>query len=135
MNKQIIILSVTAILVLVVAGEIVYGRNQARVKVQTRSLEIGQSLIRETNSTLLVEIGSGLKSKLSEFLDSSAKVEQVSLGDEAAPIGDGSASSQLWLVNGRQERIVIRLRWDSGHDKFHVLGFWTPPDAPKEFNH
>ena len=135
MNKRLIILPVAAILVLVVGSGIIYERNQARSEIQARSLEIGQSLIRETNSTLLVEIGSGLKSKLSEFLNSPARVERVLLGDEAAPIGDGSASSQLWLVNGRQEHIVIRLRCDSGHDKFRVLGFWTPPDAPKEFNH
>ena len=129
MNKQQIILPLAAILIVALVGGIIHGRNQARGYVRARSEEIGRSLIRETNSAFVVEIGPSLRSKLSEFLSSPAKVEDVLFGDEESPIGDGSASSRLHLVNDRHEHLVIRLREDSKQNKFHILGFWTPQDS------
>jgi len=78
-----------------------------------------------TNSTRLVQIGSGLRTKLSEFLASPAAVQQVELGDEPSPIGDGTACSRVILSNAAGTRVGIRLRQDAEPERFHVVGYWT----------
>ena len=128
MNRQQIVLPASLIVIAVIVIAIMHGRNQARAYIHAKSLEIGKSIIETTNSPLVVAIGPGLRGKLSEFLSQPATVEAISLGDEPAPIGDGRASSQLWLINERGEHVVIRLRLEDGDaDKFHILGFWSPP--------
>ena len=103
----------------------VSGRNHHRYFVYAHSRMIGEELVMTTNSTRLVQIGSGLRTKLSEFLASPAAVQQVELGDEPSPIGDGTACSRVILSNAAGARVGIRLRQDAEPERFHVVGYWT----------
>ncbi len=133
-NGRRVILPVVVCLITASIAGIIFQRIRNQSLIEAKSLEIGYELIRETNSSLVVTVGSGLKDRLSNFLSYPAKIERVTLGDEPAPVGDGQASSQLWLINEHNERIVIRLHSDKVLEKFDILGYWTPvsgPDDPK----
>lgn len=96
---------------------------------------IGATLIRTTNSPNLVAVDPALRSRLELFLapvDPLAircDVEKASHGDVPAPIGDGTASGHVILINQKRERLGLRLKYDDAQNKYHVLSFWTPePD-------
>lgn len=93
------------------------------VKGQTHT--IGLDLCRSTNSARLVRMPPALRDRLSHFLRSPAGVAGVSLGDEPAPLGDGTACSRLVLSNASGARFTVRLRQEPGPEHFYVLGFWT----------
>jgi hypothetical protein len=124
-NKWQIICPLAAIALVVIVFAMVSGANHRRYDVQAQTRMIGQELIATTNSTRLVQVGSGLQKRLSEFLTSPAGVADVTLGDEPSPIGDGTACSRLIVSNATGGRLGIRLRQDSEPERFHVLGFWT----------
>src|SRR2546426_7540907 len=97
----------------------VSGRNHRRYYVYAQTWMIGQELIAATNSTRLVQIGSGLQKRLSEFLVSPVGVAEVELGDEPSPIGDGTACSRVIVSNATGGRLGIRLRQDAEPERFH----------------
>ncbi len=125
MNKWQIICPLVAIAIVAVVFAMVSGRNHRRYYVYAQTRMIGQELIAATNSTRLVQIGSGLQKRLSEFLVSPVGVVEVELGDEPSPIGDGTACSRVIVSNATGGRLGIRLRQDVEPERFHVLGFWT----------
>jgi hypothetical protein len=130
-NKYQVILPLAAILAVALVATIVHGRNQARGFVQAKTREIGQDLIRLTNSQHVIELGHTLEAQLAAFLGSPTRIAAVLRGDEDSPIGDDTASSRLYLENERQQRLIIRLRKDSASEEFHILGFWTPDKTGK----
>ena len=104
------------------------GHQHHRSFVQAQSYAAANDLINSNRAELFVSIGSGLKVRWEQFAKSPVRIDQVRLGDEPAPIGDGRASSRALFTNEAGERLAIRLRWDGEQQKFHVLGFWTPKD-------
>ncbi|HRY49498.1 MAG TPA: hypothetical protein P5186_15720 [Candidatus Paceibacterota bacterium] len=132
MNKWQIICPLVAIAIVAVVFAMVSGRNHHCYYVYAQTRMIGQELITATNSTRLVQIGSGFRKRLSEFLVSPAGVAEVELGDEPSPIGDGTACSRVIVSNATGGRLGMRLRQDAEPERFHVLGFWTitEPDGP-----
>ncbi|HYG35351.1 MAG TPA: hypothetical protein VEC99_11230 [Clostridia bacterium] len=101
------------------------GRNHHRYFVYAHSRMVGEELAATTNSPHLVQIGSSLQKRLSEFLLPPAKLSLVLIGDEPPPIGDGAACSRVVLSNAAGKRLGIRLRQDTEPEKFHILGFWS----------
>ncbi len=89
---------------------------------------IGKQLTESTNSSLVAAISPELHAQLSQLLASTTHVASVRLGDEAAPAGDGRASSRVILTNALAHGLGIRLRLgsdSSGQSRFEVLGYWT----------
>jgi len=84
---------------------------------------IGEELITTTNSTRLIHLGSGLRSRLAELLSSPATVEAVSLGDN--PAGEERADAIVVVSNQRGLRLGIRIKQAEVRDKFHILGYQT----------
>ena len=125
MNKWQIICPVTAIVLVAVFAFAGQGRREHRAYVLAQTRMIGQELTRATNSPRLTEISPALRAKLSQFLTPKSGVAEVVLGDEPAPVGDGTACSQLVLSNNIGARIGIRLQRDAGAEHFHALSFWT----------
>ena len=125
MNKTQIIASLVLLLMVGLIFAYLQARNDERYYIMSRSAQIGRDLIAATNSELLVEIGPKLNGRLKQFLGSPAGFAAVSLADEPKPIGDGSAHSRVFLTNGSNECLGIRLRQDSIPDRFQVLSFWT----------
>src|SRR5215472_14505534 len=76
--------------------------HQAYVQAQTHML--GDDLCRNTNSTRLVRMPPALRERLSRFFGSRSGVAAVMLGDEPAPLGDGTACSRLVLSNASNTR-------------------------------
>lgn len=119
-------LGMVAAVIFLLAG--VHARNLRR----TQFWGIGASLIRTTNSPNLVAVGPALRSRLELFLAPvdplaiRADVERASHGDVPAPIGDGTASGHVILINQKRERLGLRLKYDEALHKYRVLGFWTP---------
>jgi hypothetical protein len=93
-NKWQIICPLIVIAIVVVVFGMASGRNHHRYYVYAQTRMVGEKLIMTTNSTRLVQIGSGLQKMLSEFLVSQAGVEHVELGDEPSPIGERSAKTE-----------------------------------------
>jgi hypothetical protein len=93
---------------------------------------IGAALIRTTNSPNLVAVNPALRSRLELFLAPvdplaiRADVEKASHGDVSAPIGDGTASGHVILINQKHERLGLRLKYDDVQHNYRVLDFWTP---------
>jgi hypothetical protein len=96
------------------------------------SWEIGRELVATTNSTRLIEIQRGVQKRLGEFLTCPARVEAVRMGDEVRPADTLKATSRVYLVNDKSERLALRLEQDSDPGKFRVLGFWVPTSAPEQ---
>ena len=125
MNKSQVIAPLVALVVAGVILALYQGRKHHRYFVNARSRQIGSDLIQRTNSVLLVQIGSGLREQLSQLLGSPTGVAEIRIGDEPAPIGDGSADSRLLLTNEQGKSLGIRLRQNADPEKFHVLGYWN----------
>lgn len=123
MNKtQLICLLVTILLVMLVGGWI-HGRDQHRYYVLAHGRMIGEELIKSTNSTHVVHLGTDLKEYLEKFLSSPSAVDDVVLGD--SQVGDGTADACVFLHNERGERLGIRVRQADVPQRFHILGYWT----------
>jgi hypothetical protein len=88
-------------------------------------------LIKNENSPRLVSIGAGFRQELGQLLNSRTQVADVLIGDEPAPIGNGSADSRLLLLNDEGKCLGVRLRQErSEPEKFHVLGYWNLNRSP-----
>jgi hypothetical protein len=125
MNKWQIIFPVAAMVVVAGVLAVMSGRKHHHADVIARTQMIGQDLIAKTNSPHLLRMSPLVQKRLAEFLQSKAGVAEVKLGDEPAPIGDGTASSRLILSNAAGVRLGIRLEQDSEPERFYFLGFWT----------
>jgi hypothetical protein len=124
-NKWQIICLLVAIAIVGVVFALVSGSRHNRYHVYAQARMIGEELSTTTNSSRLVQLGPGLRQRLSDFLISPSGLAEVQLGDEPPPIGDGSACSRVILSNAVGGRVGIRLRQDSQPERFHVLGYWT----------
>jgi hypothetical protein len=125
MNKWQIICPLVAIALVVIVFTAIRGRAHRAYYIQAHTRMIGEDLIARTNSSHLVQIGPGLRKRLSDFLAFPSGVADVQLGDEPSPIGGGAACSRLVVSNVTGGRLGIRFRQDSAPERFHVLGFWT----------
>jgi hypothetical protein len=125
LNKTQVIAPLVALVVVGVIFSLYTGRKNHQHFVSAHVRQIGTELIETTNSPWLVSIGDGLNQELAQLLGSATRVSDVHIGDEPAPIGDGSADSRLLLVNKQGKRLGIRLRQDSDPEQFHVLGYWN----------
>jgi hypothetical protein len=125
MNKWQIICPVVAIVLVAFFGGTWQGRREARYYVLAQTRMIGEELSRGTNSPRLGALDPALQARLSGFLTPQRGVAEVLLGDQRAPLGDGTACSLLVLSNGVGARLGIRLYQDAGPERFHVLGYWT----------
>jgi len=134
MNKSQLMTLLVALLVTALGWIIAVSCGHQRSYLRVRTIGIGNDLIVRTNSDRLVLIGPSLRSRLEQLLSSPTKLETVKLGDEAAPFGDGKATSHLILKNQKGERLGIRLRREDG-DKFDVLGYWTPDVLKESLSH
>ena len=137
MNKWQVLCPLAAIAIAAVVFAVfavVSGSNHHRYYVQAQTRMMGRELIATTNSARLVQLGPGLRKRLSEFLSSPAGVAEVVLGDAPSPIGDGSACSRLVISNATGGRLGIRLRQDSEPERFHVLGVWTVTESAGQAN-
>ena len=125
MNKWQIICPVVAIAVVAIFALGGQGRREHRYYVLAQTRMIGVELSRGSNSPRLAALGPALQARLSEFLTPQSGVAEVVLGDQPAPLGDGTACSRLVLSNSVGARLGIRLHQDPGLERFRVLGYWT----------
>jgi|SRR5580765_6771597 len=128
MNKWQIICPLAALTLVSIPAIVALVRQGPRehrhyITAQTRM--VGEELCRSTNSTRLVRMPRALRDGLSHFFGSRTGVASVLLGDERAPLGDGTACSRLVLSNASRIRFTVRLRQEPGREHFYVLGFWT----------
>ena len=123
MNKWQIICPLAAMAIIALLLAWGQGSAHTRYYLTTQGRQIGLDLVKTTNSPQLVRLGVGLEGRLSSLLVTNAGVDQVLLGDEPSPIGNGKASCRLILTNAAADSLGIRLRADSG--KFHVLGYYS----------
>jgi hypothetical protein len=91
--------------------------------IRTICWQIGKDLIAKTNSPMM-PIEPFLRQPLESFLASPAKVEEVKLGDDPKHDSHGwrDAKARLFLTNGRQERLEIRIGQVPGITNFVALG-------------
>lgn len=76
----------------------------------------------------VVRLGAGLVDRLQQIgLRLHDCQSRVKPGD--SPPGDGKASHIVTLDCSGKSLLGIRLDYDSGEDKFHILGYWTPPES------
>lgn len=127
MNKQQIVASLAAILLAgVVVGVpllVASARRDFHAYFAARSREIGNDLIRKTNSEYLNAMPSQLSEKLSEFLSSPATLENVTITQGRTFWKGRQLSGELLLSNQNSEQLLIQLCSDPQPDKFRVLGF------------
>jgi hypothetical protein len=127
MNKWQIICPVAALVVAAMVIGVVAKRSQHRSVISMASRSLGSELIAATNSPHLVRMSPYLRARLEQLLSSPTHVASVLPGDEAPPIGDGSACSRLVLTNNAGQRLLLRLREAAG-GRFEVVGFRSLSD-------
>jgi hypothetical protein len=125
MNKWQIICPLAAMAIAAVVALALIRTSINRDTMRHQVYQIGRELVAATNSSAVVRLGPGLEARMAELLGSPSGVAAVKWGDEPSPIGDGQATSRLFLTNASGTRLGIRLRRDSTGNKFHVLGFWN----------
>ena len=126
MNKgRIFWLSLTVgILVAIVGFSIMSAGSRAhRYAITVHTISVGRNLIDMTNSTSLVDAVPGFRADLAALLTSSTRIESVLSGDEAPPLGDGSACSRLILKNDRGQALSLRLHEEAESGRFRLLGY------------
>jgi Flp pilus assembly protein CpaB len=134
MNKKRIIALLALVAIAVVAGLCLanlQARRNRHGQATAESWEIGRELIATTNSSRLTSIQPGVRKRLGEFLAWPARVEAVRLGDEPKPADNPIATSRVYLLNQRNERLALRLQQEPDPGKYRVLGFWIPAAAPE----
>jgi hypothetical protein len=107
------------------------GRSEQNSLTITQSWQIGRDLVANTNSARLTSLQPGVQKQLAEFLGSPARVEAVLLGDEPRSAEDLKATTRIYLVNERNERLGLRLQKEPEPAKFRILGFWIPSSVPQ----
>ena len=99
--------------------------------ISERSRDIGQDLISRTNSSRLTSSPLGFTPQLSALLGSPTRVAAVLIGDDPAPLGDGTACSRLILTNESARGIQLRLGQTADPEKFRILGYWPIDNPPR----
>ena len=125
MNKWQIICPIAAMAIAAVVVLKLISASVNRDSNRQQVYQIGRELITTTNSARVDRLGHGLEQRLSDFLGSPSGVAAVKSGDEPSPIGNGQATSRLFLTNSSGQHLGIRLRRESTSGQFHVLGFWN----------
>lgn len=87
-----------------------------------------RSLAGSTESPGIVRIGPGLATKLDDLgsVLSPSCSTQVGIGDATSPIGTGEGTHHVYIWCEGSAVLGIRLKYDGGAERFHILGFWTP---------
>ena len=131
MNRWQVLGPIAAIaLVIAVLGIFHQQKGHERI-VSARTRNIGQDLIALTNSPRLLGLPRGFSTQLSSLLVSPTRVSEVLLGDDSAPLGDGSACSRLILTNELGRGLQMRLGSTGDPEKFRILGYWPLDNPPR----
>ena len=130
MHKHAILFLVAAAFIAAVVGTSFFRYTAQTKRYVTTMLtyNVGKGLIETTNSSFVVAIGPDLRAQLSRLVAPTTHIASVRVDDEAAPVGDGRASSRIVLTNALTHGLGIRLRLGSdaaGQSRFSVLGYWT----------
>jgi len=131
MNNLKVLAPVAAVVLGVALFAILYKRNSDARLISERSRDIGQDLISHTNSTRLASSPLGFTAQLSALLGSPTRIAAVLIGDEPAPLGDGTACSRLILTNESARGIQLRLGKTTDPEKFLILGYWPLDNPPR----
>ena len=110
---------------------ITYKQRSNHGLIAERSRALGQDLVTRTNSTRLASSPMGFTSQLSALLGSPTHIAAVLIGDDPAPLGDGSACSRLILTNENARGIQLRLGQTADPEKFYILGYWPLDNPPR----
>jgi hypothetical protein len=102
---------------------IIHKRNEDRRVIRTNSHAIGGELVSKGCSPRLDRLNPRLQARLVDFARKKARVADVLIGDEPAPLGDGNACSRLVLTNDAGQGLVLRLSPAAEPGMFHVLGY------------
>jgi hypothetical protein len=129
MNNWKIIGPVVAIALAVAALAIGFKQWGYHRHVSDGTRDIGQDLITHANSSRLANLPLGFAPQLSTLLASPTQISAVLMGDDPAPLGDGSACSRLILTNQSARGIHLRLGQTQDPEKFRIIGYW-PLDKP-----
>ena len=71
----------------------------------------------------IVMVGNGLKGKMAELQKNATEFEYgIKKGDFEKPFGDDKAD-RILTIKTDYKNIGIRLKYDEGLDKFHILGW------------
>ncbi len=116
---------------LLVIGILIFGvlkhyRRAAQFRIHYENMLIAEQLATRTNSDL-VELPASLSNQLARFLASPGHAQGMEFGDEPPPIGDGSATTRIFLTNTIGETLGIRLRRDGPYSSYRTLSLWQPP--------
>jgi hypothetical protein len=130
MNKWQIICPLIALTIAAIIFALLHAYGHRRIIIATEIQRIGYDLVTTTNSTQLVRLGPDLQARLAELAAFRLAVKAVKLGDDPI-IGDGKATSRLFLSNSIGDVIGIRLRQSSGPHLYNVLGYWTVTRSPE----
>ena len=127
MNRTQLYCFAAALAIALFVGSLIHGRELHGHYLLAHGRMIGEGLIATTNSTYVVQLGSSLKGRLEDLLQSPAVVESVTLGDNS--VGDGTADACLTLANTHGLRVGIRIKQADLPKKFHVLRYGTISEA------
>jgi hypothetical protein len=97
-----------------------------------RIIKIGKELTQTefseteyTQITDVVVVGNGLREKMTELQKNANEFEfKITDGDLEKPFGDNQADAVLAIITD-YKNIGIRMKYDKGKDKFHILGWMT----------
>lgn len=125
MNKWQIICPLGAMAIFAIVAGLSSVRSYDRALVHAQTRMIGCELIATTNSPRLSDVSPELRSKLSNFLNSSNVAAEVLFGDDSRLRGRGRAVTGLVLSNETGEKLGIRLGQAPEPGRFQVLDWWT----------
>jgi hypothetical protein len=90
------------------------------------SMSVGADLVHATSSQALTGVTAELQSDI-RLIQASPTRAIIQPGDDAPPLGDGSARARLVLINEAGQTLTLRLRPESepgtGLRKYRVLGY------------
>ena len=130
MNNWKILGPAVAVVLVAAASAIAVKQTGYRRIVSEGTRNVGHDLITQTNSSRLANLPLGFAPQLSTLLAAPTQISAVLMGDDPAPLGDGSACSRLILTNQSARGIHLRLGQTQDPEKFRILGYWpleTPP--------
>ena len=122
MNKK-TIKKIAAALILVLTAFVLFNVTY-KVWIAKRLESVAKVLQESQQSEDIVYIGHNTQAKL-EQLPVDVGIE-VKIGDAFSPIGDRKADACILYSTKEKEILGLRMKYDRGRDKFHILGFWTP---------
>jgi hypothetical protein len=94
--------------------------------------ELSQTEFTQTNYPEIkdvVMVGNGLREKMTELQKNATEFEfKITEGDLEKPFGDNQADAVLAIITD-YKNIGIRIKYDKGKDKYHILGWMTLNNA------